>query len=282
MESGAVQPSPSISTRLHRDIGSSIFGANIAGYAAARIGYPPELYEALRQRCGNAKSLVEIGPGTGLATFDLISTIQPDLYVGVEPDGHLGEHLTGLLGKAGAGTATEVVIGRFEDFTSDKRFDLACCAAAFHWLDPEQAFRKLRQILRPGGTLAIWWNCYRQKGIGDAFADRVDPLLSRITLAPSEIEGGHYSLASEFHRQAITGNGFTDFEPHLFRRERSLTTDEVVTLYASYSYIRALPVAKRYELLARISDLAENEFAGKVPNITLTALYMASAPPAAQ
>ena len=41
-----MEPSPALSHRLPRDIGATIFGTNIAGYEAARLGYPGELYEA--------------------------------------------------------------------------------------------------------------------------------------------------------------------------------------------------------------------------------------------
>ena len=274
-----MEPSPALSHRLPRDIGATIFGTNIAGYEAARLGYPGELYEALHSRCGpEVGSLLEVGPGTGLATSDLLATFKPDIYIGVESDPLLATHLgTAIAASRSVGT-TSVVTGKFEDFETEDRFDLACSAASFHWLDADRAYANLRQHLRPEGTLAIWWNCYRQTGIGDPFADHAAPLLAQLPLAPSEGSSGHYSLDVNLHREAMTGTGFRRFEPHLFRRERILTTEQVVALYASYSYIRALPVAERYDMLASIAELADSRFGGKVPNVVLTALYMASAP----
>lgn len=271
-----MQPSPALSHRLAREVGATIFGGNITGYDAARLGYPGELYDAVQARCGpEVGSLLEVGPGTGLATFDLLATFKPHSYVGVESDPLLAAHLSAAIaGSENAG----IVTGKFEDFVSQNCFDLACCAASFHWLEPELAYANLKQFLRPKGTVAIWWNCYRQTAIGDPFADRAAPLLARLPLAPSEGRNGHYSLDVDLHREAMTTAGFCDFEPHLFRRERILTTEQVVTLYASYSYIRALPPAERYDILASIAELAAGDFGGKVPNVVLTALYMASAP----
>ena len=267
---------PLTTSRLPRSVGASVFGADIAGYQAARIGYPAELYATLRERCGaNLGAVLEIGPGTGLATAELLARLDPDALVAVEADRELAAHLTASIPDP---RLTVIQLG-FEQAELAGPFDLACCAAAFHWLDPEPALAKLLRILRPGGTLALWWNTYRQAGIGDAFADAVTPLIAALPLPPSEGERGHYSLDVAHHRRALTGAGFAEFEHLLFRRERVLTTKQVHALYASYSYIRALPRAERAEILGAIVDLAEHRFSGSVPNITLTALYLADAPP---
>ncbi|NUR57745.1 MAG: hypothetical protein HOV87_03440 [Catenulispora sp.] len=35
---------------------------------------------------------------------------------------------------------------------------LLICAQAWHWIEPEIAWTKAREIVEPGGTLALWWN----------------------------------------------------------------------------------------------------------------------------
>jgi len=259
--------------RLSRSIGGSIFGTDIAGYAAARIGYPDELYQALRDRCGpSIRSILEIGPGTGLATVDLIKWLSPTRLVGVEADEALAAYLRTSIASAGV----EIAEDRFEQYEPIERFDLVCCAAAFHWLDPEPAYQKIRQAARRGGTVALWWNNYRQPGIGDAFADAVAPLLTETALAPSEGNNGHYSLDVEHHRNAMTSAGFTDFAAYIYRRQREMDTAQIRRLYASYSYVRALPLKEREDLLDRICSLADTSFGGNVLNIVSTALYLAT------
>ena len=66
---------------------------------------------------------------------------------------------------------------------------------------------------------------------------------------------------------------------HVFRRERMLTTTELLALYASYSFVRALPPQQRTDLLACIEDLAETRFGGQAPNVVLTPLYIARLAP---
>ncbi|HYZ47349.1 MAG TPA: class I SAM-dependent methyltransferase [Sphingomonas sp.] len=260
--------------RLPRSVGGHVFGSDVEGYRVARIGYPTELYAAIRARCGGAPDTIEIGPGTGLATAELLTNLQPARLVAVEPDPALADHLH----RAIVDPRLRIVAEPFASAYVEGRFDLACAAASFHWLDPDAAFARLRMVLRPGATLALWWNVYRQVGVGDEFADAVTPLLDDIDLPPSEGSDGHYSLNADFHREAVTGAGFLDFAAMLFRRDRILDAEGVRALYASYSYVRALPDPRREALLEEIVSLAKTEFGGTVRNVVLTPLYLATAP----
>lgn len=259
---------------LDRAAGATLFGSDIAGYQAARLDYPAALYDAIRARCGgDAGAVLEIGPGTGLATRDILTRLNPVRVTAVEADARLADHL----GTAVTDPRLTVVSGGFVEAPVGGRFDLACSAAAFHWLDPEPAFAKLRRLLRPGGTLALWWNTYRQPG-EDALADAVVPMLSDLALAPSEGPRGHHSLDVEYHRRAIGDAGFAGFEAFRFRRERILDAEGARALYASYSYIRALPGERRKALLDAISALVDTRFGGRARNVVLSALYLATAP----
>lgn len=265
----------STSGRLARTVGRSVFGADVGGYDVARSGYPAELYDTVAERCGRRTglSILEIGPGTGLATRDLL-TLDPQRLVVVEADPALAAHLAETIDDP----RLHIVEHGFVDAPVAGRFDLACSAAAFHWLEPAPAFARLRELLLPGATLALWWNVYRQVGAGDPFADAITPLLADIDLPPSEGATGHYSLDVDLHRADIGAAGFTDFAPFLFRRERTLETAQVRALYASYSYVRSLAVDRRDTLLDAICAIADTQFGGSVPNVTLTPLYLATAP----
>src|SRR3546814_7135793 len=70
----------------------------------------------------------------------------------------------------------------------------------------------------------------------------------------------------------MTGAGFDRFEPFRFRRERELDAAGARALYASYSYVRALPAVRRERLLDAIADLVDTRFGGRARNVVLTAL----------
>jgi SAM-dependent methyltransferase len=263
-------------SRLERAVGRGIFGEDAAGYEAARLGYPEDLYDRVFARVGRSSGLclLEVGAGTGLATRDLLARA-PARLLAVEPDPRLVAFLGAAL--ADAGPCLTIENQPFESVDlQPASFDLAVAAASFHWLEPVSALARIRMALRPRGVLAFWWNVYRAAGIGDPFADAVMPLLDGIALPPSEGGITHNSLDEARHRGLLEDNGFENVEFVLFRRERTLDSAAVRALYATYSFVRKLESADRERLLDRIGELVECTFGGRAPNVVLTPLYMAT------
>lgn len=258
-----------------RDLGRSVFGVDPGGYHAARIDYPDELYRLITDRTadGDFRSILEIGAGTGLATTALLP-IARERYVAVEPDPTLANYLR----QAFSQPIFEIVEADFVGAPIAGTFDLVAAASSFHWLEPQAALDKIWTLLRPGGSIALWWNSYRNPGIGDAFADATLPLLAGLALPPSESDVGHYSLDTHLHRSRLAAAGFARIDHRLFRRERRLSATEVRRLYASYSFVRTLAPDRQATLLDAIAALVEDEFGGSSPNVVLTAIYVASRP----
>ena len=54
-----------------------------------------------------------------------------------------------------------VEVAEFESWDAmGRRFELVTCADAWHWIDPVRGSEKAAALLRPGGTLALFWNYY--------------------------------------------------------------------------------------------------------------------------
>jgi SAM-dependent methyltransferase len=255
---------------LDRDAGSALFGADAAGYHAGSIGYPAALYDALLARSGLSPRMLEIGAGTGLATEALLARHPAALTV-VEP----APELVDFLRKRLVDPRLTFVASGFLEAPIAGPFDLVVCAAAFHWMEPQAALAKVRALLAPRGIWAMWWNSYRNAGIGDPLADAITPLLADIALPPSDSLAGHYSLDSALQMKALTDAGFKAVQHQVYRHERVLDAAQVHALYASYSYVRALPDNQRDRLLGDINSLVETRFGGAAPNVMLTACYSA-------
>lgn len=256
--------------QLPRSAGRSAFGGNPANYDSARCGYPVELFDCLARR-STCRAILEIGAGTGIATRGLLE-LAPERLVAVEPDPALAQFLQQQLGDS----RLEVRTQAFGEAPISGTFDLVAVASAFHWLEPTAALREIRHLLQPRGALALWWNSYRQPGTGDAFTEAVAPLIAEIALAPSETIHGHYSLEEQFHRRQLGEHGFGDIAFHTFRRQRNIDADTARALFASYSYVAALPKGERTRLLDRVGEIVEKQFCGRCPNTVVTALYLAS------
>lgn len=266
--------SPPVPLRLALSAGRGVFGKNAAGYDSARLAYPAELYERIFERLGGTAdpAILEIGAGTGLATRDLLSR-RPAAMTVIEPDAQMAGFLETALGATPGLTIRNCP---FEDADlPPASFDLAVAAASFHWLEPESALAKIRNALKPGGVLALWWNVYRATGIGDEFADALAPLLEGIALPPSEGADVHQSLDEGRYQTLLEGSGFKHIEHLVLRRERLLGAGEMRALYETYSFVRLLPESERLGLLDRIAELVETRFCGRAPNIVLTPLYTA-------
>jgi SAM-dependent methyltransferase len=258
---------------LDRSDGRSIFGADASGYHQSRQGYPAALFEQLRSRVTASPAMLEIGAGTGLASSELLKFDPRHLTI-VEPDAELCRFLDERFGDQPA----TVIRGAFPDVSLDGQFDLVACAAAFHWMQPEAALAKVRSLLVPGGTWAMWWNCYFGHGASDALAEHAHRLFSEegIALPPSYSGGSHYALDRDRQVAQLEQAGFSDVEHVVYRTARAFTPEQAADLYRTFSFIRLLPDASRDRILARIAEIVATDLGGKAQGTVVTSLYSAT------
>jgi SAM-dependent methyltransferase len=255
---------------MAREVGSLAFGVDARGYHLARLSYPDALYDELFSRLPLRPTVLEIGAGTGLVTEALLAR-DSKCVIAVEPDPALVRFTRERL----ADHRLTMVTGAFPEAVVAGQFDLIACAAAFHWMEPEAALARVRELLAPGGIWAMWWHSYCNPGRGDPFADEVMPLLDGVPLPPSWTTKGHVGLDEALHRGMLEEAGFSSVEHRLYRCERELTTAQVISLYESYSFVRLLSPKRKARLLGDLAELVQKRFAGHAPNLVLTALYWA-------
>ena len=259
-------------TRIERATGAGIFGTDASGYDNARADYPAEMFDAIDAYAGGIKgrSVFEVGPGTGIASRALLRR-EPARLTLIEPDPVLARGLQ----EAGF----ETVESAFETAELQlSSYDIGLAASCIHWVDPERSHVRARDLLRADGTWAICWNVYRSPSIGDPFADLIAPRLATLPLPPSEAADRHYSLDEAKHRADLEAAGLIDVQFHIWRRERVLSATEMRALYASFSFVRALPEPERIAFLDETASVVERDFNGNAPNVVLTPLYLARAP----
>ncbi len=121
-----------------------------------RPGYPPEILDVLREKCGLTPSaqIVDIGFGTGLFTRLLLENGNP--VTGVEPNPEMrqaGERFLAEFPRFRAlqGTAEATTL-------ENHSVDFVTAAQAAHWFDREGARREFQRILKPAGWVVLLWN----------------------------------------------------------------------------------------------------------------------------
>jgi len=259
--------------QLERSFGRQAFGADPAGYDAARPGYPDWVFETLRDRCGlgPGAEVFEIGAGTGKATRRLLEAGAGPV-VAIEPDARLAAFLT----ERADSPALRVLNQTFEaaDLPS-AAFDLGVSATAFHWLDEDPALARIAGLLKPGGWWAAVWNVFGDDSRDDPFHDATQSLFKDDADSPSRGVGDlPFGLDVGQRTGALERAGvFGALEHRIERWPLALTADQTVALYATYSNVTARP--DRDWLLAELGRIARETFGGRVVRNMTTSLFLA-------
>ena len=118
-------------------------------YDEARPSYPPELFDELFNLVPMKPQIVEVGPGTGKATKDLLARGGSVHAIEIGPT--MATRLRSNL----PSERLRISVGDFESMDIESGADAVFSATAYHWISrPAQTDRPAR-ILRLGGLMAI-------------------------------------------------------------------------------------------------------------------------------
>ncbi|MGW7578313.1 class I SAM-dependent methyltransferase [Streptomyces sp. NPDC054765] len=137
-----------VSSRAHS------FNAAAAQYAGSRPSYPPALFDSIEEFTSRPLAgarVADVGAGTGIAT-GLLCERGADV-IAVEP----GEAMAAQFRRA----LPDVPIVRGDGNAlplADACHDLITYAQSWQWTHTTRAVPEALRVLRPGGSLAIWWN----------------------------------------------------------------------------------------------------------------------------
>jgi SAM-dependent methyltransferase len=141
-----------------------------ANYAQYRRDYHASLYQSIltyhtSTGGGQFSTLLDVGCGPGIATRSLAPLF--NTAVGIDPSEGMISTARSLVG-GGAATSTSQQPIRFEVSSAedlganlsppveDGSVDLIVAATAAHWFDMPSFWRRAAQVLKPGGTVALW------------------------------------------------------------------------------------------------------------------------------
>lgn len=251
--------------------GRGKFGADPAAYDAARPGYPPELFDWLRETCGlgDASDCVEIGAGTGHATLPMLAMSVRSILA-IEPDRLLADYLGRV-----ADPSLNIAVQRFEDTElAPAAFDFGFCATAFHWLPRMKSFAKILAALKPGGHFAMWWNVFHDPARPDAFDQATDHLFDGLEEEPEKTSSRPaFALDVNSRLGEMRASGFADVRHRLFRTAVTFTPERLAALYGTFSRVRMAPEETRERLLSEVRRIAAESFSGEVSRVVVTSAF---------
>lgn len=247
------------------------FNADEYNYDKTRPDYPIELFEDVFNYSNlyADRDVLEIGIGTGQATL-------PFLQKGCNLTAvELGDRLARYCKQKFSSFDNFNIIN--SDFLKadlpEKYFDLIFSATAFHWIPKESGYAKIKTLTKPNGVLALFWN--------HPFVSNVNDETNRASIAVYQKHRPNDKTPIQFDEskcQVIINElaqfGFTDIQSKIYRRTRTLASEEYVNLIRTYSDHNALPEQKRLAFEQEMKQ-AIDEVGGKINIYDTIDLYLA-------
>jgi SAM-dependent methyltransferase len=221
------------------------FGAIADDYDRVRPVAPADAVDWLLP--DDCQTAVDLGAGTGLLSRALASRVPQ--VIAVEPDPRMRAVLQarspGVRVMAGTGEAIPL-----PDASADGVF----VSSAWHWMDPDRALPEIARVLRDGGRFGVIWTS-RDRGAG--WLREFD--LARRQASADPGAGGRFG-----HHEVVLpeGSPFVRIQTRSFAFSRSMTIDEFVDMYATYSRLITASPQDRAVELARARDAVRERFPG--------------------
>lgn len=249
------------------------FDEDVDNYDKMRPTYVKELYDNVIQfsNLNGSKTALEIGIGTGQATM-------PFLQTGCRLEAvELGENMAEFVKhKFSDYQNFNVINAGFEEVKlNPDSYDLIYSATAFHWIPQEIGYPKALDLLKNGGTLALFWN---HPSMGD------NELYTKMQEVYSKYRPGVKATVHKFSEdkcleiaKTIQKYGFADVEYKVYHAKRILDAQQYVSLLNTYSDHRAMQSESRSLLEGGLTDVI-NQYGGKIEIQDTIDLYLGRKP----
>lgn len=246
-------------------------------YDRIRPGYPAALYDTFFALLPVRPAIVEVGPGTGQATADLLR--RGARVVAVEIGGDLAACLQR---KLGANRGLEVVHASFEAAQLPHgAYDAVVSATAYHWIPAPTRLEKPIGVLKPNGILAVIDTNQVASAIDRGYFDRVQPIYEQY----GQARGKHQQLLTAdtvvpaIYKELRASSLYCGVQLFRYSWDQHYTSREYGDLLRSYSGSQAMPEAQREGLIHDLCTIIDQEYGGQITRplvITLTVAHKRS------
>jgi SAM-dependent methyltransferase len=236
------------------------FDAAAQLYDDVRPGYPEQMVDAVlaySQLQPDARAL-EIGAGTGQATAQF--AWRGVAVHAVEPGAEMADLIRHKFDDSGLDVTVE--IADLEAAVLERSsFDLVFASTSWHWLTPGVRWTIVSEAIKPGGTLAAFWNIphWRRTALCpalDAVYQRSGADLTQLgPMTTAEVE--HGALVAEWANDAPDREAFSDFRSGKFEWAETYSADDYIALLGTYGDHLTLDPGIRERLFAGIREVIE-------------------------
>lgn len=245
------------------------FGTVVDVYDEIRPRYPEALFDAFFALLPSRPVVVEVGPGTGQATTDLLARGAVVHAVEISPS---------MASRLRSNLPTErlkVSVGDFETIDiAAKGADAVFSASAYHWITPAARLDRPAEILRAGGVLAIVELIQVDSPEDRGFYAAAQPIYEQYGQGHVGPPAPARTDVEPTIRQALAGDPrFGDVDVHRWDWDQTYTASEYRKLMLSFSDTNMMDASDRVGLLDDMESFINGRFDGRVTRplvVTLT------------
>jgi SAM-dependent methyltransferase len=224
-----------------------------------------ELFRLLPSR----PAILEVGPGTGQATRDLLRR-GANVYA-VE----IGPAMAAKLREVLPSHALTVMVGDFEEVDVEEHsFDAVFSATAYHWISPKAQVDRPASVLKPGGMVAIVDLNQVSSPEDKGFFTAAQPIYERYgeghTGPPAPERNAVDPL---IHRVLCGDRRFSNVELRTYDWDQTYSAADYRKLMLSYSGTQMMTPLARRGLLDDMENFVRQQFDNQVTRpivVTLT------------
>jgi trans-aconitate methyltransferase len=257
------------------------FNAVARVYDEIRPAYPARLFDDLFAHLPSRPEVIEVGPGTGQATRDLLD--RGARVHAIE----IGSAMADILRANLPSERLQISVGDYEELVIPARSaDAVFSATAYHWVSPTAQVDRPATILKPGALIAIVDLVHVDAPEDKGFFAAIQPIYQ-------QYGGGHAGPPAPTRdtvdppmRQALEADHrFVDVQVRRYDWDQTYSAADFRKLMVSYSGTQMMDEADRTGLLDDIESFAHEQFDGRVTRplvVTLTTARLASGPTATE
>ena len=249
------------------------FDGVVDTYERARPSYPAALFDAFFAALPAHPKIVEIGPGTGQATVDLLA--RGAHVTAVE----LGPRLAQRVRQRFADNAALTVVNAsFEDAALDRHsFDGVTTATAYHWIDHTAQIERPVELLRSGGVLGVIDLIQIDSPSDHGYFERVQPIYDayhgeKSSWMPSSYDTAESSVAERLRASEL----YSSVEVVRVPWDQTYTAAEYRDLLWTHSGTQMMPEPDRTSMVDELAAVVDAEFGGTVTRPLVATLTLAT------
>ncbi|MET9273194.1 class I SAM-dependent methyltransferase [Kribbella sp. NPDC003557] len=199
-----------------RDMAES-FGIDPALYDRARPRYPDALVNTI-VAAAPGPDILDVGCGTGISSRQFQAA--GCHVLGVDVDERMAAYARS--------TGVTVEVSPFESWDAAGRtFDALVAGMTWHWIDPAIGAEKAADVLRPGGTFAVFWYVLQPPSdLGAAFAAAYDDVLPSNPQTAAAPQTAYQQIIDRIAGNLTATGAFTNLQRPTFDWTREYTRDE--------------------------------------------------------